>query len=602
MITITDLKMQRRWTLWRLESGPDGKPTKPPYSPGGFKHDITNPDNLKTYADLEPLAGNGFTGLGFALGTFDGVSVWGVDIDKCCDAVTGKFSPESRQAVIDLDTYGEFSPSGTGCHVVGLGKLPIEPGHKREVLVRPFPGAKQIEIKGLGFYFTYTDRHLSKTPAVLMDRRSEILALYDRVLKMPGATKERDGLVLTVSLTEEERFQKLMVGDMSAHNGDHSAADFALCIFLAQKHGCNAFKVDTEFRKSGLYRDKWERDDYRETTITKAVAAVLKDTPVLLGTDDADTMEDDGETEFLIENADCNPNHDGWFPVGEVSLIGAASGVGKTSWAMPLFEKVRKAEDVWGHKVLKARDYRVLLHDRSKKGMRRTTRSMHMSPEAMERVIRLTPEQQKRQPAEIMQAVIEATPGVEVWFIEGLDMWIPDMNKMEKVAPVIDSLQRIATRHNVAIIATVGAPKQKGKDRYFGRDALFGSSALARKVETVVLMGLHDEEDPNSVRRCWILPRAGRAERMYFTWGDDGQLVQTEEPEAKEKEDTSANARITAAVHATFAPGQPIVWQSSICPEASFYRWKKWAIGRHLVIQSEGRIYVSPAGTKLAFA
>ena len=168
MITITDLKMQRRWTLWRLESGPDGKPTKPPYSPGGFKHDITNPDNLKTYADLEPLAGNGFTGLGFALGTFDGVSVWGVDIDKCCDAVTGKFSPESRQAVIDLDTYGEFSPSGTGCHVVGLGKLPIEPGHKREVLVRPFPGAKQIEIKGLGFYFTYTDRHLSKTPAVLI--------------------------------------------------------------------------------------------------------------------------------------------------------------------------------------------------------------------------------------------------------------------------------------------------------------------------------------------------------------------------------------------------------------------------------------------------
>ena len=328
----------------------------------------------------------------------------------------------------------------------------------------------------------------------------------------------------------------------------------------------------------------------------------MKDTPVLLDADDTETMEDDGETEFLIENADCNPNQDGWFPIGEVSLIGAASGVGKTSWAMPLFERVRKAEEVWGHKVLKARDYRVLLHDRSKKGMRRTTRSMHMSPEAMERVIRLTPEQQKRQPAEIMQAVIEATPGVEVWFIEGLDMWIPDMNKMEKVAPVIDSLQRIATRYNVAIVATVGAPKQKGKDRYFGRDALFGSSALARKVETVVLMGLHDEEDPNSVRRCWILPRAGRAERMYFTWGDDGQLVQTGEPEAKEKEDNSANARITAAVHATFAPGQPIVWLPSICPEASFYRWKKWAIGRRIVIQSEGKIYVSPSGIKLAAA
>ena len=332
------------------------------------------------------------------------------------------------------------------------------------------------------------------------------------------------------------------------------------------------------------------------------MAAVLKDTPVLLGTDDADTMEDDGETEFLIENAECNPNHDGWFPVGEVSLIGAASGVGKTSWAMPLFEKVRKAEEVWGHKVLKARDYRVLLHDRSKKGMRRTTRSMHMSLEAMERVIRLTPEQQRRQPAEIMQAVIEATPGVEVWFIEGLDMWIPDMNKMEKVAPVIDSLQRIATRHNVAIIATVGAPKQKGKDRYFGRDALFGSSALARKVETVVLMGLHDEEDPNSVRRCWILPRAGRAERMYFTWGEDGQLVQTGEPATESKEDNSAFARITSAIQVAFSPGEPITWRDSLGAEATFYRWKKWAIKNRIMIVSGGKTFLPTGGVTVASA
>lgn len=147
---------------------------------------------------------------------------------------------------------------------------------------------------------------------------------------------------------------------------------------------------------------------------------------------------------------------------------------------MPLLEKIRHGQEVWGHKVAKARDYRVLLHDRSKKGMRRTARALHMSDEAMERVIRLTPEQQKRQPCEILQAAIESSPGVEVWFIEGLDLWIPDMNKMNVVAPIVDSLQRIASRRNVATIATVGAPKQKGKDRYFGRDALFGSSALAR--------------------------------------------------------------------------------------------------------------------------
>jgi hypothetical protein len=91
-----------------------------------------------------------------------------------------------------------------------------------------------------------------------------------------------------------------------------------------------------------------------------------------------------------------------------------------------------------------------------------------MSDEALQRVIRLTTEQQKQAPAEILQACVEQCPGVEVWFIEGLDLWLPDMNKMNVVAPIVDSLQRIATRYNIALIATVGAPIQKGKDRYFG--------------------------------------------------------------------------------------------------------------------------------------
>ena len=164
------LKMQRRWVLWRLEPGKDGKQTKVPYRVDGRKTSITNPSHLHTFAELEPYAAK-FSGIGLALGEFDGVSVWGVDFDKCCDAVTGKFSPETRQVVIDLDCYGEYSPSGTGCHVLGIGKLPTQPGNKAEVLVRPYPGCKQIEVKGRGFYFTFTGRHLSKTPPGLEDRQ-----------------------------------------------------------------------------------------------------------------------------------------------------------------------------------------------------------------------------------------------------------------------------------------------------------------------------------------------------------------------------------------------------------------------------------------------
>lgn len=222
---------------------------------------------------------------------------------------------------------------------------------------------------------------------------------------------------------------------------------------------------------------------------------------------------------------------------------------------------------------------------------------MHMSDEAMERVIRLTSDQQKREPAEILQACVDSSPGVEVWFIEGLDLWIPDMNKMNVVAPIVDGLQRIATRYNVAVLATVGAPKQKGKDRYFGRDGLFGSAALARKVETVVLMSLHNEEDPNSVRRCWVLPRAGRAEVMYFAWGADG-LMLTEKPDDVQ-DDSGANARMMSLIQATFKPSEPIVYRESLGSSSSFYRWRKWAIDRRLVIQSNGKIFLRATGVKV---
>jgi hypothetical protein len=595
-MTVNELRGQGRWVLWRLEQGTDNKPTKVPYQPSGYKASITNPAHLHTYAELEPHVTK-FSGIGLALGEFDGVYVWGADLDRCCDAVTGKFTPESREIVIGLDSYGEYSPSGTGAHVLGISSkpLPTEPGKKAEGVIRPFPGCKQIEIKGLGYYFTFSNRHLSKTPSELVDRTEQIHALYCRVSNIASGKKDT-GLAVTMSASDEERFKMLMAGDMSLYNDDHSTADFALCILLAKKHGCNAFKVDAEFRNSGLYREKWERDDYRQNTITRAVAAVLKDTPVIFADSDTERFEDDGETEFLVESL-AGPGNDGWFPKGELSLIGAPSGVGKTSWAMPMLEKIRHAQEVWGHTVSKPRDYRVLLHDRSKKAMRRTARALHMSDEAMERVIRLTSEQQKREPAEILQSCVDACPGVEIWFIEGLDLWIPDMNKMNVVAPIVDSLQRIATRYNVAVLATVGAPKQKGKDRYFGRDALFGSAALARKVETVVLMSLCNEEDPNSVRRCWVLPRAGRAEVMYFAWGVEG-LVLTDKPE-EVHDDNSANARMISAVQATFGPDEPIVWRPSLGPERSFYRFKKWAIDKGLLVVSDGKAYVPATGVRV---
>ncbi len=112
MVTIEGLKERPRWVLHKAKWA---------ISAQRHQSDAEQLATWHTYAECSAALISGtYDGLGVVLG--DGV--WGVDIDGCCDAVTGKFTAESREVVIALDSYGEYSPSGTGCHVLGLGKLP----------------------------------------------------------------------------------------------------------------------------------------------------------------------------------------------------------------------------------------------------------------------------------------------------------------------------------------------------------------------------------------------------------------------------------------------------------------------------------------------
>ena len=567
-MTIEELKAQRRWVLWRLEKR-DGKETKVPYQSSGYKADSTDPRTWQTYAEVA-LHAHRFSGVGVVLGTVDGVSVWGVDIDKCCDAQTGKFTPESRGIVIGLDSYSEFSPSGEGCHILGIGDL-----RGRKGIKLPFPGAKAVELYDRGRYLTFTGRHLPKTPCDVLEREESVNALYDRVA---AAKPNTPGLTVSISVSESERLSRLMAGDMSLYHDDHSTADYALCCLLAKKHDCNAFKINAEFEKSGLYREKWDREDYRENTIARAIKAVARETPILF---DDDGLAEDRELEYLVSS---------WFPKGEVSLIGAPSGAGKTSFGLNLLETLRNGREVWGHPA-KARDYRVLSHDRSKRSIVSTVKSLGLPvDEVLPRVIRLTTKQQLANPADVFGVCLSANPGVEVWFIEGLDMWIPEMNKMDVVAPILDGLQRLATLHDVAVIATVGSPKQKGKDKYTGRDALFGSAALARKSETIVTVGWTDDDDPNSVRKVVVMPRTGQSETLFFTWLN-GRFDLTKEPQVVVNVGTDANRSLTEMALAKFPENEPVKYVPSFGAERSFYRWREWAADNGLIRRIKNRWY-----------
>jgi P4 family phage/plasmid primase-like protien len=81
-------------------------------------------------------------------------------------------------------------------------------------------------------------------------------------------------LILARSATNGVKFSALYDnGDLSPYNGDESRADMGLMNMLAFWTRCNAAKMERLFSNSQLgQREKWQRTDYRNMTIERAIA------------------------------------------------------------------------------------------------------------------------------------------------------------------------------------------------------------------------------------------------------------------------------------------------------------------------------------------
>ncbi len=91
---------------------------------------------------------------------------------------------------------------------------------------------------------------------------------YDAIKAAGGFTPDLVSAVEAVRA--DTRWGPIYRGDLSDYDGDQSRADLALCGEFARL-GLTAATIDTALRTSALYRDKWERDDYRDNTIAKAL-------------------------------------------------------------------------------------------------------------------------------------------------------------------------------------------------------------------------------------------------------------------------------------------------------------------------------------------
>jgi putative DNA primase/helicase len=261
-----------QWVCWRSEER-DGKRTKVPYSPSsGARARSDDPETWGTlYEAREAVRENDYDGIGFVFTADD--PFCGVDLDGCLDPETGEVEPWALEIVEELASYTEISPSGTGLHILVRATLPSD-GNRNG----------KVEMYDRGRFFTVTGRRLPGTSHLIEDRQVQVSALHARLFpprqQEPPVTDEasvsandlsdEEILRRAMSATNGERFARLWTGDRAGYASD-SEADLALCSMLAFWTGPDEDRIASLVARSGLAREKWSREDYRQRTIARAL-------------------------------------------------------------------------------------------------------------------------------------------------------------------------------------------------------------------------------------------------------------------------------------------------------------------------------------------
>lgn len=312
------LKSKQQWICWKTQMR-DGKETKLPVDPN--TNQMAKTDDPSTWGSVMDAVrayeiNKQLKGIGFVF--TEGDPFVGIDLDDCRDPESEEWEDWALTILEDIDGFREISPSGTGGHIITVGKIPGDRNRKGSV-----------EMYEHTRYFTVTGDTISKdgerTDKVpeIEESQHGLDAVYNEFLvdEDDGSANETevdvnlsgldhlglenhgDGPSGTYTrganlerLPEEEqeivkqakgskngyKFTQLWRGNWKdVYPGEsHSEADMGFCDMLAFWCSGDPERVDRVFRASGLIRPKWDEQRYSdgstygERTIQRAIAKV----------------------------------------------------------------------------------------------------------------------------------------------------------------------------------------------------------------------------------------------------------------------------------------------------------------------------------------
>ena len=270
---LKELKEYPNWVVWN----PQGENPKAPLNP--YQPNIgAKANNKSTWGTFEQALSTGLD-LGFEFGESP---FTGIDIDNCIDN-EGNLNALAREVIEELDSYTELSPSMKGLHIIiRLDKPLKEYGPRNKINIDGIA----YEIYDTGRYFRLTDKPFEGKIRPVRDCTEILGPIYDRIWGQESKEESKPTIKPVLDVFERDsdlwarmfnakngdEIRRLYNGDISDYANDDSRADLALCSHLVFYKGNNPDEIDRLFKQSGLYREKWDRQDYRDRTIEKAIA------------------------------------------------------------------------------------------------------------------------------------------------------------------------------------------------------------------------------------------------------------------------------------------------------------------------------------------
>lgn len=276
-----ELKELKHWCGFKLQQR-NGKTTKIPIDANTGNLGRSNDES--TWSDFQTALSSidrfNCDGIGF----YFKPPYFGIDLDNVRNDIDRYLKNDDNENLVAefvdlMGSYSEISVSGNGIHIIAKGELP-EGGRRKG----------NVEVYDSGRFFVMTGKSIGGYKHIADDSdygkinylHSKYIAANEPAKKMSNISNEYgndlpiDEIIKIASNSKNGlRIKLFLEGGWEQFYSSQSEADMAFANDLAFWTNRDYNKMDSIFRSSSLYREKWDRktgdSTYGELTLNKAI-------------------------------------------------------------------------------------------------------------------------------------------------------------------------------------------------------------------------------------------------------------------------------------------------------------------------------------------